>query len=250
MNYLLWSLLGPASWHVWLVLLTAAALVFERWTLARRAALLAATVVIALQVLPTGFWMMERLESRYPTPAEVPADVSDIVVLAGAERLFASSASGRIEFNQHGERVAEALALAHRLPRAKLWIVGGVSRATGARDVDWTLDFWRRAGIPAARTDIIAGTFDTCGNAHGIAGRLPGRRVLLVTSGFHMQRAMACMQAAGVDAIAYAVDRQGWSAPSLADAFSRDLTANLDRADLALHEYVGIAYYRLTGRID
>ena len=25
---------------------------------------------------------------------------------------------------------------------------------------------------------------------------------------------------------------------------------NADRVDLALHEYVGIAYYRLTGRID
>lgn len=250
MNYALWSLFGPASWLVWLTLLGAFAVFSDRWRLARFATFVGAVVAVGMYVLPTGFWLMQRLEAPYARGEAPPKGIDDIAVLAGAERLHASAASGRLETNQHGERVSEAVALAKALPRARLWIVGGVDKQTSHRDVDWTADYWRRAGIAAQRIGIIDGTFDTCGNAAGIARELPGRRVLLVTSAFHLPRAMACMSAAGVDAVPYAVDFQDWNAGKLSDAFTIDPLSNADRVDLALHEYVGIAYYRLTGRID
>lgn len=250
MNYALWNLFGPASWLVWLALIGAFAVFTDRWRLARLTTFLGAAVAVGIYVLPTGSWLMQKLESPYARGAPPPEGIKDIVVLTGAERLYASAASGRLETNQHGERVSEAVALATALPRARLWIVGGVDKHTARRDVDWTVDYWRRAGIAAKRIGIIDRTFDTCGNAAGVARELPGRRVLLVTSAFHLPRAMACMRAAGVDADPYPVDFQDWNAGKLTDAFSIDLLGNADRVDLALHEYVGIAYYRLTGRID
>lgn len=245
MNYALWHLFGPVIWPFWLLLVAAMAAVARRRRLTRWAALLAAGGILLFGVVPTGSWLMQRLEARYPQPASAPTNVEHIVVLAGAERLAASAASGRLEVNGHGERISEPLVLGRQLPATKLWIVGGVSKGLGRRDVDWTADYWRRAGIPAARIGVIAGTYDTCDNAHGIARSLPGQRVLLVTSAFHMPRAMACMAAAGVDAIPYAVDRQvgprGGAALNLID--------NLQTTELALHELVGLLYYRLGGRI-
>jgi hypothetical protein len=55
---------------------------------------------------------------------------------------------------------------------------------------------------------------------------------------------MACMKAVGIDAVAYPVDRQTSDLQ-----FSPAFTENVERVDLALHEYVGIAWYRLSGRL-
>lgn len=247
MNYLIWDLFGPASWPVWLTLLAAVGFLIGSVRLARWAVMLGALYMIAFAILPTGDWLMHRLESRYPRPAPPPAGIDAIAVLAGAEKLRASAASGSLELGKHGERVGEALTLAQRYPAARVWIVGGIER-DGRRDVDWTADYWRRAGLAPGRIGKIAGTLDTCANARGIAKTLPGQRVLLVTSGFHMPRAMACMKAAGVDAVPYAVDRQSLGRGFR--SFSKDLNDNIARSDAALHEIVGLAYYRLTGRID
>ena len=244
LNYLLWALFGPAGWFVWLPLFAAIFLIGGMLRAARIAVALLALWTVLLAVLPTGNWLMNRLETAYPRPATLPDGIDAVAVLAGAERLRASALSGSLEFGSHGERISEALALARAYPRAKIWIVGGIARH-GRRDVDWTADYWRRAGLAPSRIGKIAGTLDTCANARGIATALPGKRVLLVTSGFHMPRAMACMKAAGVDAIAYPVDRQ---VSDLA-FFSPTFFENVERADVALHEYAGLAWYRLRGRL-
>lgn len=243
LNYLLWALFGPAAWFVWLTLLTAIFLFCGALRSARGAIALLALWTLLFAILPTGNWLMSRLEAAYPRPAALPDRIDAVAVLAGAEQLRASALSGSLEVGPHGERVSEALALAQVYPSAKIWIVGGVNRQ-GSRDVDWTADYWRRAGLPQSRIGKITGTLDTCANARGIAEALPGKRVLLVTSGFHMPRAMACMKAAGVDAIAYPVDRQASDRE-----FSPAFIENVERADLALHEYVGLAWYRLRGRL-
>lgn len=248
MNYLIWELFGPASWLVWLTLLAAIGFLIGSMRLARWAVMLGALYVLVFAILPTGDWLMQRLEGSYPRPASPPAGIDDVAVLAGAELLRASAASGALELSGHGERVGEALALSRLYPEAKIWIVGGIAKE-GRRDIDWTADYWRRAGLAPERIGKIAGTLDTCANALGIARALPGRRVLLVTSGFHMPRAMACMRTAGVDAIPYAVDRQTIGRSFVA-SFSSDFADNIVRTDLALHEIVGLAYYRLTGRIS
>ncbi|WBX83960.1 YdcF family protein [Sphingosinicella microcystinivorans] len=243
LNYLLWALFGPSAWFVWLTLFSAAFLFIGAARAARATIVLLALWVVLFAILPTGNWLMDRLEAAYPRPAAMPDRIDAVAVLAGAEKLHVSALSGSLEFGPHGERVSEALALARTYPHAKIWTVGGVAFG-GSRDVDWTADYWRRAGLEKGRIGKIAGTLDTCTNAQGIARALPGQRVLLVTSGFHMPRAMACMKAAGVDAIAYPVDRQAGD-PGISLAFMD----NVERADLALHEYAGLAWYRLTGRL-
>jgi uncharacterized SAM-binding protein YcdF (DUF218 family) len=61
-----------------------------------------------------------------------------------------------------------------------------------------------------------------------------------------MPRAVACFRRAGIEPIPYPVDynliRPTREAPSG--------LAQLQLVDLALHEWIGLAYYRLAGRID
>lgn len=245
-NYSIWSLFGPASWPIW-CLIAAAITAKSCWS--RRWLALGVGLVVLLGVLPSGYWLMRALEMRFP-PEPVAASVRDIVVLAGGERLDASALSGRLELNEHGDRILAGAMLANAHPGARLWIIGGVRRLrfSSRSDAEWDAEAWRRLGIDAARIQVVNGTLDTCANAAGVAARKPAGRPLLVTSAFHMPRAIACFRKAGLDPLPYPADYQSWPYRGLGSTFSLNIIANLRRADLALHEWVGLVYYWLKGR--
>lgn len=254
LNYSLWGLFGPVTWPAWLLALAVLLMWLpdrsaRRRALAKAAATAALLLFVAFLALPTGSWLIAPLEARFPRPALDRLRPAHIVVLSGAERLAASEHSGQLEVGYAGDRVLEGAALAHRFPRATLWAIGGI-RLPGSRtaDIDWTAGAWHRLGIAPGRVRKVDGTRDTCGNAAGYAATRRARRaaVLLVTSAFHMPRAVACFRRAGIEPIPYPVDynliRPTREAPSG--------LAQLQLVDLALHEWIGLAYYRLAGRID
>jgi uncharacterized SAM-binding protein YcdF (DUF218 family) len=255
-NYTVWQTLGPLAWPFWLL---GIAIVLAlrgpglRAAWASRATLIAAfLLLLAFGVLPAGWWLLRPLEARFPQPSldRLPP-VTDIVVLTGAERLASSAMTRRLEMGTHGERIVEGAALAVRFPTARLWTVGGISLADPpVSDIGLTTDTWRRLGIPDSRIRAIGGTRDTCGNARGYRSAGGSGRPLLVTSAFHMPRAVACFRAEGIDPLPYPVDFQTWRTRGLTDTFSTDMVENLDRTDLALHEWAGLAVYRIRGRID
>jgi uncharacterized SAM-binding protein YcdF (DUF218 family) len=74
-----------------------------------------------------------------------------------------------------------------------------------------------------------------------------GERWLLVTSAFHMPRSIGAFRRAGFEVEAYPVDwrTRGWV--DAATPFDK-LSAGLARTDLAVHEWIGLIAYRLTGR--
>ena len=80
-----------------------------------------------------------------------------------------------------------------------------------------------------------------------LANPKPGERWLLVTSAYHMPRAMAAFRAAGFPVEAYPVD---WRTRGPIDAVQPfgSLGEGLRRTDTAVHEWVGLLAYRLTGR--
>jgi uncharacterized SAM-binding protein YcdF (DUF218 family) len=82
-----------------------------------------------------------------------------------------------------------------------------------------------------------------------VAAPKPGERWLLVTSAYHMPRSVGLFRKAGFDVEPYPV---GWRAGGR-DAlliFSTLAVDGLERTDLAVREWMGLAAYRLTGKID
>ncbi len=250
-NYTIWGVFGPATWPWWFAVLALLCGLFgprgnrpRRWFLSAAVAL-----VLLLAVLPTGYWLTETLEQRFPPPSQVDGEIAHIVVLAGAERLAAAARSGRPEYGSAAERVIEAVVLARRFPRSDLWIIGGVTdRRSPAADVDWSAMTWRELGVSPTRIRKVDDTRDTCANAEGFAARHAQGKILLVTSAIHMPRSIACFRAHGVAPIPYPVDFQNEAITSWRDLVSPNLLANLARADAAIHEWIGLGYYRLRGR--
>ncbi|MDT7934112.1 MAG: YdcF family protein [Sphingomonadaceae bacterium] len=250
-RYGLWALIGPASWPIWCLIAGTFVLWLKsaRVRFARRALGAALLLVLVIYVLPAGDLLMRPLEARYPALPLRAVRGTDIVMLAGGERLGESAASGQPNYGEHGERMTEAAALAQALPQARLWAVGGIRRHRSEKfDADWTALAWLRLGVAPDRIVRVTDTLDTCGNAAGVAARLPrGARLILVTSAFHMPRAMACFHAVGLEPVPFPVDWQSQSFdPS--DPAMMDVSTNARRFSEATHEYVGLVYYRLSGR--
>ncbi len=250
---LIWSLLQPSSWIVWLGV--AAIILHWRekaiWRNRAVGSLLALLLIIG--ILPTGRWLLWTLERPYHHVG-VETPVKGIIVLGGAELVGLSEDFGQAMPNRYAHRWTHALALANQYPAAKVIFTGGmVKDASKLTEAGVFKQFWQASGMPLARLTLETQAFNSASNATGVAGLAGvenGEGWLLVTSAFHMPRSLASFQAVGLTAVK----------PSPAGFIAREellanwptltIGSNLSATDLAFHEYVGLIYYRVTGKTD
>jgi uncharacterized SAM-binding protein YcdF (DUF218 family) len=232
-NYWLWGLVKPSN----LILLVAVAgVVFWRRPLGRWCRRAAVILIVAFALVPTAAWLIRPLETRFPIPAE--GRVDGIVVLGGAELVTLSENYGQPQFGSMGDRLLTFLTLAARYPEARL-VFSGEREASVARSVILG------AGVDPGRVRFENGSTNTCENARATRSLVqPGasERWLLVTSSFHLPRAVACFRAADWEVVAYPADFRRDS-----NGFYWDLVSNVEDLDLAVHEWVGLVYYRVRG---
>ena len=148
--------------------------------------------------------------------------------------------------------------LARRFPQAKIAFTGGDagilyksdSEAAGAAALLTAL------GVPRERLILEANARDTYENAVflkeelGKAGELgPGARWVLITSAYHMPRAMGSFRAAGFEVEPWPVDYRTRGSADLTRPFDK-VSEGLRRVDVAMREWVGLVAYWLTGRSD
>ena len=106
-------------------------------------------------------------------------------------------------------------------------------------------EFTAGFGVDPGRVRFEDGSGNTCEGARATRELVqpgPGERWLLVTSSFHLPRAVGCFRAAEWEVVPYPTDYR--RAPR---AFHLGLVDNLEDLDLAAHEWLGLVYYRLRG---
>jgi len=247
----LWFFAAPAA------LLTLGALVgvvFAARRGARLAALGCLAALLVIGVAPAGALLIGPLENRFPAP---PADLPPpygVVVLGGAIDDSISHARGQTTFDEGAERLTEAAILARRYPAARIVYTGGSSSLLGrpSGEAEDARRLLVAMGVDAARITLETRSRNTDENARFTAALVhpeSGQTWLVVTSAYHMPRAMGLFRKAGFAAIADPVDyrteggRGDWRV-------NVDLPRGLTLFDLAAHEWVGLLAYRASGRID
>ena len=86
---------------------------------------------------------------------------------------------------------------------------------------------------------------DTKGNAINVARLAGDGPFILVTTAVHIPRAMSSFQKAGLSVIAAPTDYRSKRTPLTWSDFLPN-SSSLQDSCLALHEYLGILYYRLS----
>jgi len=217
-----------------------------------RALLALATVfVAALSLTPAANRLIAPLERRFP-PAPLPDRVDGIVVLGGAIESGASTFTHQPQLNGAAGRLTAFVALARRYPDAKLVYSGGSGSVREAedREADVARPLFASMGLDTDRVIFERDSRNTWENAvdsKRLANPQPGQTWLLLTSSWHMPRAVGCFRKAGWTVRAYPVDYPG---AEVREWLNFDFERQLPIASLAVKEWIGLAAYRALDRTD
>ena len=145
-----------------------------------------------------------------------------------------------------------AVELARRYPSARIVFSGGDASVMfrGANESDIALALFEALGLPRERVlreDRSRNTAENAVFTKALVDPKPGERWLLVTSGYHMPRAIGSFRRAGFAVEAYPVDWRTRGGLGAAIPFS-SIGDGLRRTDTALREWVGLVTYRMAGR--
>ncbi len=213
-----------------------------------------AGTLLFVALSPAQAWLMLPLEQRFPAFAEDGAPITGIIALGGGIETGITLERGQFSIKEAGERVIALADLARRYPQARPVFVGGGGGFYdgGIAEAEAVSRHAEMLGLPRDRLILEDRSRDTHENALYAAELLkpkPGERWLLVTSAWHMPRAIGCFRKAGFEVTAYPVD---YRTGGLHDAMRLHSYASdgLVDVDLATKEWVGLVAYKLAGYTD
>lgn len=228
-----------------------ALMLLGRWHRLARGMLWSGLMVLGLlgfKTIPDA--LLRPLENRYSVPTEQEVDHHvGMIVLGGATgHPGIHQAHGQVPLGDAAERMTVPVGLMRQHPKLELVFSGGEGRllATGVTEADLAKAFYEQQGIDMSRVTLEGGSCTTRENARQVAALLGDRckqSWLLVTSAWHMPRAMAEFEAVGCKATPYPVDfMTGASTPWT----EYSLAYSLVRWQTALHEWLGLLVYGMT----
>lgn len=214
----------------------------------------AVALLVIVSLSPLGPALLRPLEDRFPVPPANLSSPAGIIVLGGSLDADRTVARHQPIFADGPYRMAAGLVLARRFPQARLIFTGGsadllpnsVSEAPEVRNL------WLSLGMPADRMTFEGKSRNTWENAidtRALIKPKPDETWILVTSAWHMPRAMGVFRRAGFKVIAYPVDYR-----TFGDSRDFDLAhAGIDRIktlEFGVHEWIGLVAYHLAGKTD
>lgn len=247
---LFWVLARPESW----IILFLIAALFTSWKAPRRTGrnytAVGLVFLLCAGTLPIGELLMRPLETRFPANPDIVAP-SGIIILGGAEDGTGMQTTGLPGVDEAGERFLSGMALARAYPEAQLIFTGGSGQiiGEGMPGANIARRIFADGGIDAARILLESQSRNTAENASYTLKLVQAREGpwILVTSAFHMPRAVGTFCAAGWrNVVPYPVDFRGVGDLQL----GWDLGGGLVKLNTGLKEWIGLVSYRATGRLD
>jgi len=201
---------------------------------------------------PLGNALIIPLEGRFPAWDAARGAPDGVVALGGAVTPDVAAARNEPALNEAAERMTAVVELARRYPAARIVFSGGDAGFGygGGNESEVALRLFERMGIAPGRIlteDKSRNTVENAFFSKRLAAPKPGERWLLVTSGYHMPRAVGVFRQAGFPVEAYPVDWRTRGAEDVMRPFAT-LGDGLRRTDTAMREWVGLVAYWLTGK--
>ena len=250
---ILWALVSPLNFVLLLLLAGAGLSIFCR----RAARFLVAAGILLLFVVgvtPLGPNLLASLENRYQRPAELPKQITGIIILGGTFDGELSAARNTLAVNDNMERVIEGLRLARHYPLAIAVFSGGEGRLMKQRRPE-SREIMRWMSETGYSLDDFVfeeesrNTWENIQFTQDMINPGPQEIWIVVTSAYHMPRAMTMF-----DKLGWAGTIIPWPVDYRTDGKMRwlpnrfDVAGNVYKTDLAVHEFTGMMAYGLKGK--
>ena len=245
LSKLFWFFAAPSHVLIWLLLV---GLALSGRLIGKILLGLGTICLLLLLFIPLGDWAINRLENQYKR-GPWPQQVDGVLELGGGFSPAVLRSRGVPGADAGEGRVVAAFEVARRYPNARIVFTGGTGDpGNSPPEVTVAKAIFDQLGLAPGRVLYEGRARDTWENfifSRDLVKPRPGETWLLVTSAYHMPRAMAVARRVGWKVQAWPSDyltpvRSGW--------YGEDFDVNLSRLDLAAHEWVGLLAYRLDGR--
>lgn len=178
--------------------------------------------IVLVSSAPLGNLLLKPLESQYPKLQTIPKDIHYILLLGGDRK----------------RRAWEALRLYNKIANVKI-VTSGYSLQGTASDAQKAASLLEESGVK--RDDILmqSKAKDTTEEAILMKKRVGTKPFILITSAYHMPRAMKLFAKEGLHPIAAPTD---FNNPN-DDGFGLVLNSKqLEKTEHAFHEYIGLLW--------
>lgn len=246
----IWMLVNPNNGLLILLVLGTVFLFTDRKAFGRKIITFCTGVLLILSIFPWDGLMLLPLENRFPIPEPLPKSIDGIIVLGGSEHARITHARGQVNLLDSAERLTTFVGLSRRYPNAKLVFAGG---AGGLKDqkykgADTARILFEQLGLESKRVQFESdsrNTFENAANAFKLVKPQRQESWVLVTSAWHMPRAVGVFRKAGWPVIAYPVD---FSTSGDTDFSVGFYGLSASSVSWVLREWVGIVSYWMMGR--
>jgi uncharacterized SAM-binding protein YcdF (DUF218 family) len=219
---------------------------------ALKAACLLVSVLFVVSTEAVGYLAIASLESAYPPTPETPKPTDTLVVLSGGLSVDEAGEEVRL-----GDDTLKRCLYAVRVYRR----AGGCRMILSGGKVDWSepgptyaaamRDFVVEMGVRP--DDLVleeksSSTYENAVYSKPLVAQTGGGRIFLVTEATHMYRSEKCFRAQGVDVMPAPCDHHVGRFESTPNTFLPS-ARGISQVVRASHEWLGVVWYWLRGRI-
>lgn len=252
LSKLIWLLISPDSL---IILLTLASFILLLRGSNRYAAWMLGTVVslmTLIALLPLGDWMLNPLETRYPANPALPNKIDGVILLGGAEIAHHSHLWNQVELGSAAERDLAFMKFLRAYPDARFVFTGGSGKLVDNefKESEVARMLLLDHGFDISNIifeDQSRNTYENAKLAYDLIHPGPDENWILITTAWHMPRAMGVFQTSGWPVIAYPVDH--YTYPDEHFRLTLNFAGNLSILKTAIKEWIGLAAYWATGKL-
>jgi uncharacterized SAM-binding protein YcdF (DUF218 family) len=210
----------------------------------------ALTALVISSLSPLGNMLLTPLEQRFPGMRFPDQPIDGVIILGGSYDTQIRGYISTLVLEEDTAAIAIVANLARRYPQARIIFSGGDDPSkTGMGEAATAKQLFVSFGVDVAKISVEDQSRNTRENAlfsYRMIKPTPNSVWLLVTSAYHMPRAVGAFRNAGFNVIGFPV---GWRTHGWRDFWwpTRSATENLRRIDVAIHEWGGLALYHLLG---
>ena len=201
--------------------------------------------------LPTGSYLLYLLEKNYHNKVNLPENVDGILILSGATNPFLTKEYDQISLNDSVERLTESIQLIKKYPKAKVFFAGGsgLAKYPDLSHSEVAKKFYESLDVNTKNIFFDKKSRNTYENIVFAKMKFNpniNEKWILVTSAFHLKRAISVGEKLGWEFVPYATDYKlpkkfRWK-------LSFNFFNNLGSLQHSSHEWVGIIAYYFMGR--
>jgi len=253
LSKLVWVVLSPLNLLIIILFIGFLFQLMKIQLISRFFYLIALLFFIVVVIFSTGKFLLSNLESKYPALNIMPKKIDGILILGGPTNPLLTHIHNQVSFNEAGERLTEAVKLIKIYHSSKIIFSGGsgslekdaLTHSDVAKKFFLEMDIDIRQIIFESKSN---NTYENILFSKSIIHPKNNEKWLLITSSFHMTRAMNIAEKLGWEFIPYPVDfRTGNKRIKLIPSFTKILQ-NFNTFNLVSHEIVGLISYYYLGR--